>query len=111
MKKILTVFGLSAFFIWMTAIHHHWTLHTNIQTDKNDAVADTVGRDTEEPYISESSSTWGDLYRHFDPQGFEELSEEMQDQLKDIPLERTEENDGRPIEEFVSTQGYLYPEE
>ena len=40
MKKILTVFGLFAFFICMTAIHHHWTLHTDIQTGKNDVVAD-----------------------------------------------------------------------
>ena len=108
MKKILTVFGLSAFFIWMTAIHHHWTLHTNIQTDKNDAVADTVGRDTKQPYILESSSTWGDLYRHFDPQGFEKLPEEMRVQLDGIPLERT---DGRLVEAFISTQAYLYPED
>ena len=108
MKKILTVFGLSAFFICMTAFYHNWTLHTDIRTGKNDVVADTVGGDTEEPYIPDSSSTWGDLYRHFDPQGFEELPEEMQDQLKDIPLERT---DGRPVEAFISTQAYLYPED
>ena len=43
MKKILTVFGFSAFFICMTAFHHHWTLHTDIRTDENGAVADTVG--------------------------------------------------------------------
>ena len=108
MKKILTVFGLFAFFICMTAIHHHWTLHTDIQTGKNDVVADTVGRDTEEPYIPESSSTWGDLYRHFDPQGFEKLPEEMQVQLDGIPLERT---DGRLVEAFISTQAYLYLED
>ena len=111
MKKILTVFGLFAFFICMTAFHHHWTLHTDIRTDENGAVADTVGRNTKQPYILESSSTWGDLYRHFDPQGFEKLPEEMRAQLEDIPLERTGENAGRPVEEFISTQEYLYPEE
>ena len=76
MKKILTVFGLSAFFICMTAFYHNWTLHTDIRTGKNDVVADTVGGDTEEPYIPDSSSTWGDLYRHFDSQGFEKLPED-----------------------------------
>ena len=77
MKKILTVFGLSAFFICMTAFYHNWTLHTDIRTDESGAVADTVGRDTEQPYIPENSSTWGDLYRHFDSQGFEKLPEDQ----------------------------------
>ena len=54
MKKILTVFGLFAFFICMTAFHHHWTLHTDIRTDENGAVADTVGRNTKQPYILDS---------------------------------------------------------
>ena len=108
MKKILTVFGFSAFFICMTAFHHHWTLHTDIRTDENGAVADTVGRNTKQPYILESSSTWGDLYRHFDPQGFEKLPEEMQVQLDGIPLERA---DSREVEAFISTQAYLYPED
>ena len=40
--------------------------------------------------LSESSSTWGDLYRHFDSQGFEKLPEEMRVQLDGIPLERTD---------------------
>lgn len=108
MKKILTVFGLSAFFICMTAFYHNWTLHTDIRTDESGAVADTVGRDTEQPYIPENSSTWGDLYRHFDSQGFEKLPEEMRVQLDGIPLERT---DSRPVEAFISTQAYLYPED
>ena len=58
--------------------------------------------------LSESSSTWGDLYRHFDSQGFEKLPEEMRVQLDGIPLERT---DSRPVEAFISTQAYLYPED
>ena len=97
MKKILTVFGLSAFFICMTAFYHNWTLHTDIRTDESGAVADTVGRDTEQPYIPENSS-----------QGFEKLPEEMRVQLDGIPLERT---DGRPVEAFISTQAYLYLED
>ena len=66
------------------------------------------GGDAEEPYIPASSSTWGDLYRHFDPQGFGELPEEMRAQLDGIPLERA---DGREVEAFISTQAYLYPKD
>lgn len=107
MKKILTVFGFSAFFIGMNAFHHHYTLYTDIQTGENGAAADDVGSDEKEPYIPESSSTWGDLYRYFDSQGFEKLPEEMQAQLDSIPLERA---DSRPVEALISTQAYLYPQ-
>lgn len=108
MKKILTVFGLSAFFICMTAFYHNWTLHTDIRTNESGAVANTVGRDTEQPYIPENSSTWGDLYRHFDSRLKNCRKEMRKVQLDDIPLERTDDLTGGSGN---STQAYLYLED
>ncbi len=113
MRKVLALFGLSAILALAAAFHlyDHWALKGDLRPGESVPAAEAAGGDAEEPYIPASSSTWGDLYRHFDPQGFGELPEEMQVQLDGIPLERTGENAGRPVEEFISTQEYLYPEE
>ena len=64
-------------------------------------------------FASSPDSTWGDLLRHCSPEAFASLPEEIQKEYDSFLL-----TDGTPAvsadageKSFVSTVGYLYPEE
>ena len=111
MRKIIVLLTLSVISIFITQCS---AKHANDGISRSN---DTVNNEAPEPYSPTSTSTWGDLYRHFDPHGFEELSEEMQDQLDSILLEDTGENRNPSAEitigdwTIVTAQGYLYPKD
>lgn len=70
---------------------------------------------TKDGFTPEADSTWGDLFRYFDPEGFEALPEEIQNQY-DAALLNTEmsvstENvisNMSEAETTISASGYLY---
>ena len=83
----------------------------SIQTEEPGTSPSRANDERIEPFTPTDSSTWGDLHCHFDPEGFEALPEDIQNQLDDFllkegdnPLAETNSGD-RTI---VSTNGYLY---
>ena len=131
MKKI-TVFVLSAISIFVLiacsneTASNDWTStstlgylysedDTSVQSEENGTSSSHANDNDIESFTPTSDSTWGDLHRHFDPEGFEELPKEMQEQLDNSLLEDVGESN-RPITEttiddwtIVSTEGALYP--
>lgn len=66
----------------------------------------------------ESDSTWGDLYRHFDPEGFNTLPIEIQEEYDSVLLDSEQPSNSvsyvsTAINEdgTTSASGYLYSEE
>lgn len=89
---------------------------TSVQSEENGTSSSHANDNDIEPFTPTSDSTWGDLHRHFDPEGFEELPKEIQEQLDSSLLEDVGKSNG-PITEttiddwtIVSTEGYLYPD-
>lgn len=109
MRKVIVLLALSIISLFITQCSVRRASDGIFSSDH------TADNRTAEPYSPTSTSTWGDLYRHFDPQGFEELPKEMQDQLDSLLLEDTGENHTPSAEitigdrTIITTQGYLYP--
>lgn len=64
-------------------------------------------------FVPSPDSTWGDFLRHCSPEAFASLPEEIQKEYDSLLL-----TDGTPTvsadtgeKSFISTVGYLYPEE
>lgn len=91
-------------------------LSTSAQPKENSMSSSLANDDGIEPFTPTSNSTWGDLHRHFDPEGFEALPKDIQEQLDNFLLEDVGKDDNPIVDTtiddwtIVSTEGYLYTE-
>ena len=89
----------------------------DIGSEGNDTSSSLANSDGVEPFTPTSNSTWGDLHRHFDPEGFNALPKDIQEQL-DNSLLKDDGAEDNPVTEttigdwtIVSAEGYLYAED
>lgn len=73
----------------------------------------TSDSQTDMGFTPDYDSTWGDLYRYFDPEGFEVLPPEIQKQYDSVLFDDGEANVVAmdDAETTVSTSGFIYTEE
>ena len=90
----------------IAAISLSFGAQTDIEPRNDFAVQETSA------FVPSEDSTVGDLYRHFDPDGFNALPEEAHEAFDNTPLSDAAGGEYVSIEtgdwSFAATAGYLY---